>query len=153
MDGPARRGNQPATGQASLQNAASLLCVAALGQRRGLARDRRATLGRLQRLYEWNDRINLNLALIGTYFGESARAWLDDNIYETFQRVGSAIEDQYRAAVRHEQIEIPDALETELLALNDQLYRLGVFMSTSFELAASADEPPIRSVASILPPM
>lgn len=81
-------------------------------------------------LYEWNDRINLNLALIGTYFGESARAWLDDNIYETFQRVGSAIEDQYRAAIRHEQIEIPDALETELLALNDQLYRLGVFTST-----------------------
>jgi hypothetical protein len=81
-------------------------------------------------LYEWNDRINLNLALIGTYFGESARAWLDHNIYETFQRVGSTLEDEYRAAVRQERIEIPQALETELLALNDQLYRLGVFMST-----------------------
>jgi hypothetical protein len=40
-------------------------------------------------LHEWNDRLNLNLALMGTYFGESARDWLDLVIYENFRSVGS----------------------------------------------------------------
>jgi hypothetical protein len=39
-------------------------------------------------LYEWNDRLNLNLALMGTYLGESARDWLDLVIYENFRSVG-----------------------------------------------------------------
>lgn len=44
-------------------------------------------------LYEWNDRLNVNLGLIGTYFGESARDWLDLEIYESFKRLGRELED------------------------------------------------------------
>lgn len=36
-------------------------------------------------LYEWNDTLNLNLALVGTYFGESAREWLDERIYVSYR--------------------------------------------------------------------
>jgi hypothetical protein len=39
-------------------------------------------------LYEWNDQLNLNLALLDTYVGESARDWLDLVIYENFRSVG-----------------------------------------------------------------
>lgn len=81
-------------------------------------------------LYEWNDRLNLNLALLGTYFGEAARDWLDNNIYETFQRVGSALEGIYREAAQLRPIKITQDIEAELLGLNDQLYRLGVFAMT-----------------------
>lgn len=42
-----------------------------------------------QVLYEWNDQLNLNLAMMGTYFGESARDWLDLVLYENFRSVGS----------------------------------------------------------------
>ena len=47
-------------------------------------------------LYEWNDRLNLNLALIGTYFGQLAHAYLN-SIYTYFKNTGSELEDAYRA--------------------------------------------------------
>ena len=46
-------------------------------------------------LYEWNDSLNLNLALMGAYFGEEARNWLDFELYEQFKQVGAELEDHY----------------------------------------------------------
>ena len=40
-------------------------------------------------LYEWNDRLNVNLGLIGTYFGESARDWLDLRDLRELQATGT----------------------------------------------------------------
>lgn len=42
-------------------------------------------------LYEWNDRLNLNLALIGTYFGPAAREYLLFS-YERFRAAGAQLE-------------------------------------------------------------
>lgn len=100
-------------------------------------------------LYEWNDRLNLNLALLGTYFGETARAWLDTQIYETFQHVGAQLEQLYRELnAGRRDTDIAEQLEAELLALNDQIYRLGVFMMTQLRagrVGRAAPQPSARA--------
>jgi hypothetical protein len=83
-----------------------------------------------QVLYEWNDQLNLNLARLGTYFGESARDWLDLVIYENFRSVGSDLERAYRQAIREPSAVPLDGLYERLGKLNDQVYELGVFMMT-----------------------
>ena len=42
-------------------------------------------------LYEWNDRLNVNLALLGSHFGLSAREYLY-LLYQDFRRVGTELE-------------------------------------------------------------
>jgi len=82
-------------------------------------------------LYEWNDHLTLNLAMVGTYFGETGRDWLNYHIYATFQQVGRELEDLYRMTVRGATGTATLAeVERQLLELNDQIYRLGVFMMT-----------------------
>ena len=82
-------------------------------------------------LYEWNDRLNLNLALIGAYFGKSARDYLDFNIYEHFKSTGSELEQAYRTVSQDSHVDSSfDELASQLDRLNDKVYRLGVFMMT-----------------------
>jgi hypothetical protein len=54
-------------------------------------------------LYEWNDRLNLNLALMGTYFGDTGGAAGDCSL---------------------------DEIKVHLDSLSGQIYQLGVFMMT-----------------------
>lgn len=70
-------------------------------------------------LYEWNDGLNLNLALMGTYFGEGARNWLDFRLYEQFKRVGGELEDYYRLSARG------DSAERDLAEIRVGLDALG----------------------------
>lgn len=42
-------------------------------------------------VYQWNDALNTNLALVGSHFGEAARRRLD-RLYEDFRRVGGGLE-------------------------------------------------------------
>jgi hypothetical protein len=82
-------------------------------------------------LYEWNDSLNLNLALIGTYFGETARDWLDRQIYETYKQVGADLESYYQRVTR----DVADGVSLQeikgkLDSLSGQVYQLGVFMMT-----------------------
>ncbi len=83
-----------------------------------------------QVLYEWNDQLNLNLAMMGTYFGESARDWLDLVLYENFRSVGSDLQGAYRQAIREPSAVLLDGLRERLGELNGQVYELGVFMMT-----------------------
>jgi hypothetical protein len=96
-------------------------------------------------LYEWNDGLNLNLALIGTYFGKSAREYLDFNIYERFKAAGSSLEQAYRAVSQESHANFPfDELHSQLDQLNDKVYRLGVFMMTQLregQVGGSAPKP------------
>jgi hypothetical protein len=80
-------------------------------------------------LYEWNDRLNVNLGLIGTYFGQSARDSLDFEIYESFKRLGRELEELHRRRLRSSEpaMRFRD-LEGDFRSLNDQIYRLGAFM-------------------------
>ena len=48
-------------------------------------------------LFAWNDRLNTNLSLVGSHFGDDARAELD-RLYEDFKRVGRGVETVVRAA-------------------------------------------------------
>jgi hypothetical protein len=47
-------------------------------------------------LMQWNDAMNGNLAVVGTYFGEQARRFLDHQIYPSFAASGVSLEQAYR---------------------------------------------------------
>lgn len=81
-------------------------------------------------LFEYNDRLNVNFSLIGTYFGERARAWLQDEVHATFVRAGDSLVRAGRAVSLGEAAGAEDlaAAEQALEQLNGQIYRLSVFM-------------------------
>ena len=68
-----------------------------------------------QVLYEWNDSINRNLALLQHYFGPSMRDRLDYEVGATFVELGSKMEKWWKTGVRPEPSE----------SLDDQLRKLG----------------------------
>lgn len=82
-------------------------------------------------LFEWNDRLNTNLSLVGAYFGEGARVALDQ-LYEDFSRVGANVEALVRAARSGEDTRERGAdLASEFEgwaphSLNDHVYQFGV---------------------------
>jgi hypothetical protein len=78
-------------------------------------------------LIEWNDALNGNLALIGTYFGEPARRFLDHDVYESFAASGKCLENAYRALMRGDRVAAGDC---ELERLNDLVYRLVSYMTS-----------------------
>lgn len=80
-------------------------------------------------LFEWNDHLNANLALTGTYFGQDARTWLEQ-VYVAFQQVGADLENLYRVALRSESDPATEErVRSGLVNLNDRVYRLGVFLT------------------------
>lgn len=82
-------------------------------------------------LYEWNDNLNLNLAQVGTYFGTSARDWLDGKIYEEYKNIGAELENCLRNsfAASGERTAL-ETVKKNLDSLSSHVYRLGVFMMT-----------------------
>jgi hypothetical protein len=78
-------------------------------------------------LFEWNDALNGNLAVVGTYFGEPARRFLDRDVYESFAASGKCLENTYRALMRGDAVEPPDC---GLQGLNDLVYRLVSYMTS-----------------------
>jgi len=95
-------------------------------------------------LYEWNDKLKLNLALIGTYFGKLAHAYLN-LVYQSFKDTGSQLEEAYRTA--NQQPNTPfgfSDLLHPLDQLNQQVYGLGAFMMTQLrggQVGRRAPEP------------
>lgn len=82
-------------------------------------------------LYEWNDSLNLNLALVGTYFGEAARDWLDRQIYENYKQIGAELESYYQRSTQDAPADLSlDGIKANLDSLSSQVYQLGVFMMT-----------------------
>jgi hypothetical protein len=84
-------------------------------------------------LFAWNDHLNTNLSVVGSYFGDAARAYLD-RLYEDFKRVGQGVETVVRAArAGEETTEISKhvALEfegREAGSLNDRVYQFGLML-------------------------
>jgi hypothetical protein len=70
--------------------------------------------------------------MIGAYFGEAARRWLDNEIYEGFKRVGGGLEALVRRATADSQVapEELSSVEEGITRLNDRVYRLGSLMMT-----------------------
>jgi hypothetical protein len=103
-------------------------------------------------LYEWNDSLNLNLALMGAYFGEGARDWLDFELYEQFKQVGAELEDYYVRNARGSEVEHNLAqIKADLDSLGSQVYQLGVFMMTQLRDGAVGRTAPDRVAASPSP--
>lgn len=81
-------------------------------------------------LYEWNDRLNANLALLDTHFGAWARDYLF-HLYEHFRGVGGEIESQLRRLRRGEDVSAAvDAILPEFEgwstgSLNARVYEFG----------------------------
>ena len=104
-------------------------------------------------LYEWNDGLNLNLALVGTYFGKSARKYLDFNLYVSFKTVGSNLEEAYRAVSQRSHVNFPfDELHSQIDQLNFKVYQLGVFMMTQLregQVGRSSPDPLMPSLLEI----
>lgn len=81
-------------------------------------------------LFDWNDRLNTNLSLVGTDFGEDARALLEE-LYEDFARVGGEIEAVLRSVRAGGSPEGHPHLDEQFLgrgaeSLNDRVYEFGV---------------------------
>jgi hypothetical protein len=99
-------------------------------------------------LYEWNDQLNLNLALVGAYFGQAGRDWLHNQIYERCQAVGAELESMYRNVVQQGPLTTDvTELELHLSALNDSVYRLGVFMMTQLRNGKVGKDAPRSIIA------
>lgn len=86
-------------------------------------------------LYEWNDRLNANLALVGSYFGSGARSYLYE-LYEQFRSVGGHLEDAVAGVRRGDDVLAglrvidPQFEGWSAGSLNHRVYLLGLAMMT-----------------------
>ncbi len=84
-------------------------------------------------LYEWNDRLNVNLALVGSYFGPAAREYLYF-LYERFRAVGQQLENAVRTVRSGNDVSAAlEKLDPEFEgwkagSLNQRVYLLGLAM-------------------------
>ena len=85
----------------------------------------------LEVVFAWNDHLNTNLSLVGSHFGDEARADLE-GLYDDFKRVGERVEAVVRGARAGEDTTGNAnqlALEfegREAGSLNDRVYQFGL---------------------------
>ena len=79
-------------------------------------------------LYEWNDTLIRNLALVEAYFGNDVRQHLEGTVYESFKQIGGLLEKQYKEWKASKQISPIPATSTELQKLGNEIYRLNFSM-------------------------
>jgi hypothetical protein len=107
-------------------------------------------------LYEWNDRLNSNLALLRSHFGPAAREYLY-LLYEDFARVGAQLETAARQARHGKNVaQELDGIDLEFAAgpetLSSRVYRLGLAMMAQLREGVvgrrAPDKLPIPSLGS-----
>lgn len=81
-----------------------------------------------QVLYEWNDSINRNLALVQQYFGEAMRRRLDNAIGSAFVSLGRSVERLWIAQSDPTATGAPDDLGRRLTELNSLVYGFNLQM-------------------------
>jgi hypothetical protein len=92
-------------------------------------------------LYEWNDRLNGNLALLGSYFGEAAREYLY-GLYEHFRRAGAELEEALAVVRRDDDARaLLEGLDSEFEgwqagSLNSRVYLLSLTLMTQLREGA-----------------
>jgi hypothetical protein len=75
-------------------------------------------------LYEWNDSINRNLALLQSYFGHQLRAHLDDVIGARFRDLGADLEQLWK----EEAAQPPNDITDRFSELADLIYQFNLDM-------------------------
>jgi hypothetical protein len=81
-------------------------------------------------LYEYNDRLNVNLSLMGTYFGAKSHSWLESRIYDSFVAAGMGLT-RATKAVLSQKASAPKDLESARLRLKDlnkEIFQLNLYM-------------------------
>ena len=84
-------------------------------------------------LIDWNEHLNMNLSIVGSYFGDRARSYLE-SLYEDFKRVGQSVENVVRTArAGGDALEAASVVEVEfegrgIGTLNDRVYQFGLMM-------------------------
>lgn len=92
-------------------------------------------------LYEWNDHLNVNLAMVGTYFGAQARDWLEQ-AYDAYRVVGVELETALRERPRG--AAALDPVASRLAELDSVAYRLALLLTTHLRegtVGRAADQP------------
>lgn len=79
-------------------------------------------------LYEWNDNVHRNLALLHRYFGEDMRNRLDYTIGKEFIEIGAGLEGLWKDAQISEKRQLLSALDQRLTKLSDLVYELNIDM-------------------------
>ena len=82
-----------------------------------------------QVLYEWNDSINRNLALLQHHFGSAARQRLDNAVGASFAEAGRSFEAFWRAGRRPD----GDKFERRLAGLGSIVYNFNIEMIGAIE--------------------
>lgn len=105
-------------------------------------------------LYEWNDTLNTNLAVIGSHFGEAARAYLD-LLYDDFRRVGRELERGLQAALRGDQLHGFQDLDSEFegsdqRTLNNSVYLLVLAMTSQLREGVVGRAAPDKTAVPVL---
>jgi hypothetical protein len=86
-----------------------------------------------QVLYEWNDSLNRNLALVQRYFGKPAKKELEDKIYARFTHVGALLEEEY---VKSGEASFKESSRaSELLEISDRIYDFNLARIGEIQLA------------------
>lgn len=78
-------------------------------------------------LYEWNDNLHRNLALVLSYFGNEMRIYLEDTIFEEFKRIQAKLESAYRE-IRNAGSPRDHDFDQELYVLGTYVYSINVGM-------------------------
>jgi hypothetical protein len=89
-----------------------------------------------QVLYEWNDNINRNLALVQQYFGDAMRRQLDSAIGSAFVSVGRMVERLWISEADNPAGLESGQLERRLTELNSLVYGFNVRMIRAIQAGA-----------------
>lgn len=92
--------------------------------------------GYRQALYEWNDSINRNLALIQQYFGEAMRERLDNVIGSAFVSLGRSVEHLWTSDSDTPVAVEPREFERRLTELNSLVYGFNLLMIRAIQAGA-----------------
>ena len=79
-------------------------------------------------LYEWNDRLNRNLALTQAYFGDEIRTVLEHTIFEEFKRIGVLLEQSYLQKKKNSNIVNSEQISKDLAKLSNTIYLINLRM-------------------------
>ena len=79
-------------------------------------------------LYEWNDRMNRNLALTQAYFGDEIRTVLEHTIFEEFKRIGVLLEQSYLQKQKNSNIVNSEQISKDLAKLSNTIYLINLRM-------------------------
>lgn len=102
-------------------------------------------------LFAWNDRLNTNLSLTGSFFGDEARAYLDQ-LYEDFTRVGRDVETIVRSAqsggdTTQDASRVASEFEgREVGSLNDRVYQFGLLLMSQLREGQVGRYAPNKSI-------